>query len=171
MLNRRDVLAAGIVLPLTTQAASAKQPQPRNPLVGAWSLIDAMTVQRDGRKGPWNDLPRPYNGLIVYGSNGLMSVQIASARSPLPKDSDFTKVAAEQQLAYLQSYYAYYGRYEFDRAQSFVAHFVASSLDPTEIGIVYRRKVKLVGDVVTLTTMPQASSTSGSHNVLSWRRA
>ena len=171
MLNRRDVLAAGIVLPLTTQAASAKQPQPRSPLVGGWFLIDAVTVQKDGRTGPWNDRPRPYNGLIVCEPNGLMSVQIASARSPLPKDSDFTKLPAEQQLAYLQSYYAYYGRYEFDHLQSVVTHFVASSLDPTEIGIVYRRKVKLVGDVVTLTTIPPVTPTSGSHSVLSWRRA
>ena len=60
MLKRRDVLAAGIVLPMAAQAASAKQqPQPRVPLVGAWSLIDAMTVQKDGQTGPWNDLPRP----------------------------------------------------------------------------------------------------------------
>ena len=169
MFKRRDVLAVGIVLPLAAQA-SVKQAQMGAPLVGAWYLIDAMTVQKDGRTGPWNDLPRPYNGLIVYEPNGMMSVQIASARSPLPKGGDFAKLPAEQQLAYLRSYYAYYGRFEFDGAQSIVTHFVTSSLDPTEIGIVYRRKVKLVGDVVTLTTIPQATDTTGSHNVLSWRR-
>lgn len=170
MLKRRDVLAAGIVLPMATHVASAKHPQPRVPLVGAWSLTDAMTVQKDGRTGPWSDLPRPYSGLIVYEPNGMMSVQIATARSALPESTDFTKLPAEQQLAYLQSYYAYYGRYEFDRVESVVTHFVLSSLDPTEIGGAFRRKVKLVGDVVTLTTIPRATSTSGSHNVLSWRR-
>ncbi|MCF2514629.1 lipocalin-like domain-containing protein [Sphingomonas sp. G124] len=171
MLKRRDVLAAGLVLPMAAQAAPAKHhSQSRVPLVGAWSLIDAMTVQKDGRTGPWNDLPRPYSGLIVYEPNGMMSVQIASARPPLPEDVDFKNLPADQQLAYLHSYYAYYGRYEFDRAKSVVTHFVVSSLDPTEIGIDYRRKVKLVGDVVTLTTIPRATSTSGSHNVLSWRR-
>lgn len=170
MLKRRDVLAAGIALPLTTQAATAKQPLPQPPLVGAWSLIDAMTVQKDGRTGPWEDRPRPYSGLIVYLPNGMMSVQIASARAPLPEGGDFTKLSAELQLAYLQSYYAYYGRYEFDRVQSVVTHFVESSLDPTEIGVAYRRKVKLVDDVVTLTTIPLPTSTSGTHNVLSWRR-
>lgn len=170
MLKRRDVLAVGLVLPIAAHSASAKQTQPRAALVGAWSLIDAMTVQKDGRTGPWEDRPRPYNGLIVYEPNGMMSVQISSARSPLPEGGDFTKLPAEQQLAYLQSYYAYYGRYEFDQAQSVVTHFVASSLDPAEIGVTYRRKVRLAGDVVTLTTFPTATSTSGSHNVLSWRR-
>jgi hypothetical protein len=170
MLNRRDVLTAGIILPLATHTASARAPRQRVPLIGAWSLIDAMTVQKDGRTGPWNDLPRPYSGLIIYAPNGMMSVQIASARSPLPEGGDFMELPAEQRLSYLQSYYAYYGRYEFDRVQSIVTHFVVSSLDPTEIGVAYRRKVKLVGDVVTLTTIPNAKSTSGSHNVLSWRR-
>lgn len=170
MLNRRDVLAAGIVLPMATHAVSAKHSKQGVPLVGAWSLIDAETVEKDGRTGPWNDLPRPYNGLIVYQPNGMMSVQIASARSPLPEDKDFTKLPAEQQLAYLHSYYAYYGQYEFDRVQSIVTHFVQSALDPTEIGITYRRRVALAGDVVTLTTIPQPTSTTGSHNVLRWRR-
>ncbi|MEO8176621.1 MAG: lipocalin-like domain-containing protein [Sphingomicrobium sp.] len=128
MLKRRDVLAAGFALPLAGAAASAKPPQPTVkptvPLVGAWTLIDAMTVQKDGRTGPWNDLPRPYNGLIVYQPNGMMAVQIATARSPLAESLDFTTVPVEQQLAYLKSYYAYYGRYEFDHATSIVTHFV-----------------------------------------------
>jgi len=170
MLKRREVLAAGIALPMAAQAASAKQLRPRVPLIGAWSLIDAMTVHKDGRTSPWDDLVRPYNGLIVYEPNGMMSVQIASARSALPEGGDFTKLPVAQQLAYLQSYYAYYGRYAFDRMQSVVTHFVVSSLDPTEIGVAYRRQVKLAGDVVTLTTIPGATDTSGNHNVLSWRR-
>ena len=171
MLKRRDVLAAGIGLPLAGAAAAAKPLHPAVPLVGAWTLIDAMTVQKDGRTGPWNDLARPYNGLIVYQANGLMAVQIASARSLLPETTDFTAIPTDQQLAFLKTYYAYYGRYEFDHATSIVTHFVQSSLDPTEMGAVFQRRVKLVGDVVTLTTIPRASATSGAHNVLSWRRS
>lgn len=170
MLSRREVLAASMVLPTSTAARPAKHPQQRVPLVGAWSLIDAMTVQKDGSTGDWNDLPKPYSGLIIYEANGTMAVQIASRRSALAEGGDFTKLPPEQQLTYLHSYYAYYGRYEFDRAQSVVTHFVASSLDPTEIGVAYRRSVKLVGDVVTLTTIPGPKSTTGSHNVLTWRR-
>ena len=169
MLKRRDVLAAGVVLPMATQAALAKPATASIPLVGAWSLIDAMTVQTDGQTGPWDDHSRPYKGLIVYGADGMMSVQIATARAPMPSDGDLKKLTAEQQLAYLHSYYAYYGRYEFDPARSVVTHFVETSLDPTETGIVYRRSVKLAGDIVTLTTL-EPNDASGSHNVLSWRR-
>lgn len=129
-----------------------------------------MTVQKNGRTGPSNDLPRPYSGLIVYESNGLMAVQIASAKSVLSEEGELRKLPAVEQVAYLHSYYAYYGGYEFDHVASIVTHFVASFLDPTELGGVFRWRVKLDGDVVTLTTIPQATSTSDSYNVLSWRR-
>lgn len=169
MLKRRGVLTAGIVLPLAAGAVSAKGPVPQNPLVGSWSLIEAMTVQKDGQTGPWDGHTRPYTGLIVYGASGMMSVQIATARAPMPPEGDLMKLTADEQLAYLHSYYAYYGKYEFDPVQAIVTHFVQSSLDPTETGIAYHRAVKLVGDVVTLTTM-EPNDASGSHNVLSWRR-
>jgi len=169
MLKRRDVLTAGFALPMAAEAASATQPLLPNPLVGSWSLIEAMTVQRDGQTGLWDGHSRPYNGLIVYGAGGIMSVQIATARAPMKSDGDLKKLTSEQQLAYLHSYYAYYGKYAFDPIQSVVTHFVESSLDPTETGIVYHRRVKLAGDVVTLTTM-EPNDASGSYNVLSWRR-
>lgn len=170
MLQRRDILAAGVILPLAGAAGSAKYANSTTPLIGAWSLIDAMTVQKGGQTSEWHGLPRPYNGLIVYEPSGMMSVQIASVRKPLPEGGEFKKFPAEQQLSYLQSYYAYYGRFEFDKLKSIVTHLVVSSLDPTEIGVVYHRQVKLVGDIVTLTTLPGPTDTTGSHNVLSWRR-
>jgi hypothetical protein len=169
MLKRRDVLAAGLVLPMAGGAASAKSTLPNNPLIGSWSLIEAMTVQTDGRTGPWDGHARPYSGLIIYGADGVMAVQIATARAPMASDGDLNALTAEQQLAYFHSYYAYYGQYKFDPVQSVVTHFVKSSLDPTETGIVYHRKVKLDGDIVTLTTM-EPNDASGSHNVLNWRR-
>lgn len=168
MLKRRDVLAAGFLMPMATEAMSATARGELDPLVGAWSLIDAMTVAKDSSSGLWNGKPRPYSGLIIYQPNGTMAVQIASARAALPEGEDFAKLPTERRLAYLDSYYAYYGRYSFDAGASIVTHAVESSLDPAEIGIVYRRKVSLAGDVVTLTTIPKAGA--DSHNVLSWRR-
>lgn len=171
MLKRREMLIGGAALPVAAKATAARPAKPiGRDLEGAWSMVDATTVQEDGQTGPWSGIPGPYSGLIVYQPNGMMSVQIAGARLALPADRDFTKLPAEQQLSYLRSYYAYYGKYSFDEAQTVVTHFVSSSLNPTEIGKVYRRKVKLVGDVVTLTTIPAATSSSTAYNVLSWRR-
>lgn len=171
MLKRREMLVGAVALSVAAKATAAQPSKPHErSLEGTWSMIGAMTVQEDGQTGPWNGIPGPYSGLIVYQPNGMMSVQISGARLALPADSDFTKLPAEQQLTYLRSYYAYYGRYSFDETQSVVTHFVSSSLDPTAIGIVYRRKVNLVGDVLTLTTIPAATSSSARYNVLSWRR-
>ena len=173
MLNRRTMLAAGLALPLVADAASAKQSPSKIPLIGAWTLIDALTVQRDGKTGLYDGFPKPYTGLIVYDPTGLMSVQIARGRPPLPDNRDFNDLTVDQRLAYLGSYVAYYGRYEFDPEKSIVTHFVSSALNPSRgigNGSVVRRKVTLVGDVVTLTTIPPATSKSGSYSVLSWRR-
>ena len=173
MLNRRTMLAAGIALPLVADTASANQSPSNSPLVGAWTLIDALTIQNDGQVGLYDGFPKPYTGLIVYDPTGMMSVQIARGRPHLPDNRDFNDLTVDQRLAYLGSYVAYFGRYEFDPEDSIVTHFVSSALNPSRgigNGSVARRKVMLVGDVVTLTTIPQATSKSGSYSVLKWQR-
>ena len=109
----------------------------------------------------------PLNGLIVYDPSGMMSVQICGSRQRLSKDTDFLALPDAQQLPYLHSYYAYFGRYIFDPVHSTVSHFVTSALDPSEIGRTYLRSVQIQDDTVTLTT---PKSAQGLHNVLRWRR-
>jgi hypothetical protein len=167
MLSRRQVVAAGIVLPGAAAAAAAPQARSRSRLTGAWSLIDAVTVDREGHVGPWEGRPGPITGLIVYEPGGTMSVQIANARQPLPHATDFKALPPEQRLPYLDSYYAYFGTYAFDAVSSTVTHVISSALDPSEIGQTYTRTVALRGDLVTLTT---PTDSRGFHNVLRWRR-
>lgn len=170
MLNRRHALAAGLILPFSGSGAVGKpRKDPRNPMLASWKLLSASTVRRDGTITPLNGKPGPYSGLIIYQEDGMMAVQIAYPRQGIAHDADFAKLPADQRLAYLDSYYAYFGRYEFDPATSIVHHYVQSSLDPSEIGIHYRRKVALDGDFVTLTTIPNEPNPE-SHNVLRWQR-
>lgn len=170
MIDRRHALAAGLMFPLAARSAAAEpQRDPGNPMIGTWSLLYAQTVLTDGAIGPLNGRPGPYAGLIMYQPSGMMAVQIAYPRQGIAHDADFGALPADQRLAYLDSYYAYFGRYEFDPAASIVHHHVQSSLEPNEIGVHYRRKVALRGDVVTLTTIPNEPNPK-SHNVLSWRR-
>jgi hypothetical protein len=166
MLRRRDVLAAGVLLPAAAKAAASPQTDPPISLVGAWSLIEAVTIAAAGRVSAWLGRAKG-SGLIVYEATGMMSVQIASARQPLPHETDFLSLSDAQRLPYLDSYYAYFGRYEFDPASSTVTHFVEASLYPNEVGMTLKRTVALSGNVVTLTT---PSFPDGSHNVLRWSR-
>jgi hypothetical protein len=166
MLRRRDVLAAGVMLPSAAKAVPPPQADQPSPLVGAWALIEAVTIAAAGRISPWLGREKG-SGLIIYGATGMMSVQIASARQSLPHETDFLSLPQDQRLPYLDSYYAYFGRYEFDSSLSTVTHFVEASLYPNEVGMTLRRAVALSGNVVTLTT---PTFPDGSRNVLRWSR-
>lgn len=170
MIDRRKALAASLLFPFAASPLAAKpRRDSNNPMLGSWRLMSASTVHKDGKVTPLNGKPGPYSGLIAYQDSGMMAVQIANPRKGIAHDADFAALPADQRLAYLDTYYAYFGRFEFDPATSIVHHFVESSLDPSETGVHYRRKVDLKGDVVTLTTIPNEPDAK-SHNVLSWRR-
>lgn len=165
MLKRRDILASGMVLPAAAAAAIPRSTSD-NPLVGTWSLIEATTVNAEGASGPW--LGREMSkGIIIYDASGTVSVQIASARNSVSARTGFLSLPDDQRLAYLDSYYAYYGRYEYDAQSSIVTHLIEAALYPDEIGKTAKRSVFLNGNEVTLTTPP---SPNGARNVLRWRR-
>ena len=99
-----------------------------------------------------------------------MSVQIASARAPAPAKPAFKELPPQRRLDYLDSYYAYFGAFDFDAASSIVRHHVQSSLDPTELGITLRRRVSLEDGRLTLTTINNPDRPSSTFNRLTWRR-
>jgi hypothetical protein len=100
-----------------------------------------------------------------------MSAQIASRRGTAAPGSDLAAAPAQDRLGFLDSYYAYFGRFEVDEANSEIHHHITASLDPDETGLVYRRKVSLAGDRLTLTTMNDPNSHGASFNRLTWERA
>lgn len=140
-------------------------------LLGAWRLLEAVTVYATGASGPWYDRPGPYTGLLIYSVTGVMSVQIASARPAAKGPPAFAEVAAAERLQYLDSYYAYFGRFVVDEAGSAVRHFVETSLDPTETGSIYTQKVSLALDRLTLMTQPWMVRNESRHSRLTWARA
>ena len=64
------------------------------------------------------------------------------------------------------SYYAYFRRFEVDAERSLVRHLITASLDPSETGLTYVRKVALQGDIPSLTTVGDPSDASGSYSRL-----
>ncbi len=140
-------------------------------LLGAWRLLDAVTVYPDGSTGPWYDRPGPYTGLLIYEVTGVMSVQIASERPRAKSPPAFSEMAAAEQLRYLDSYYAYFGRFDVDEAASAVRHLVETSLDPTETGSIYTQEVSIEGDRLTLSTQPWRVHGELRHSRLTWARA
>jgi len=157
--------AAGARMPFV---AAAQRTSWRSQLLGAWSLINAISLT-DGKLKPWFGRTPPITGILMYLDNGWMSVQIAGAR-PETNPANFDDLPANDRTKWLGQYYAYYGRFEIDEAARVVTHHITDSLLPYERAAVYRRKFDLHDDVLTLITEPWQDGSKTGFNRLIWKR-
>ena len=126
-------------------------------LIGAWRLA---AIEYSGPHGESVD---PYyqagsSGIIIYDSSGWMSVQITAqnrrkweapaVRVPRPVGEE--EDAALKAEAF-DTYYSYYGTWDFDAATSVVTHHVKSSIIPAETGLDYPQTVTLEGGHLVFT--------------------
>lgn len=160
------LLGAGLATQPVSAAALAERP-----MIGAWRLEDAATILPDGRRTDLDGRKGPYDGLIIYTEAGMMAVQIASRRARLDPATPFDRVPADQRLAFLDTYEAYFGHYTVDLKAGIVRHHCEASLDPTGPGLVYERFFRIAGDLLTIRTGADANiAHDGHYNLLHWRR-
>ena len=122
----------------------------RQQLIGAWRLA---AIEYSGPHGETVD---PYyqegsSGIIIYDSSGWMSVQITAqnrrkwevpaVRVPRPEGEEDAALKAEA----FDTYYSYYGTWDYDAATSVVTHHVKSSIIPAETGLDDAQTVTLEG--------------------------
>jgi Lipocalin-like domain len=133
----------------------------RQELIGAWRLA---SIQITGPNGPMID---PFynadpTGILVYDPSGWMSVQIAgqprpSMEAPASRPArPHTAEIAQLEAAVLDTYYAYFGTWEYDRATSTVTHHIKTSLIPGEAGMSYSQTVTLDGGNLIFTVRREA---------------
>ena len=100
-----------------------------------------------------------------------MSVQIGSPRPAPRAGANFGTLTEAKKLAWIDTYYAYYGRFEVDEAQSKGRHFVQGSLFGFETGVTLVRSIALRDGVLTLSTDNRLATAAGAtFNRLTWRR-
>jgi hypothetical protein len=129
----------------------------RAQLIGAWRLVSM------DYRGPDNASVDPFyqpesTGLIIYDPSGWMSVHITGPHrqawkvpaSRLPTDG--TPQDSALKAAAFDTYYAYFGTWDLDEAQSVVTHHVVSALLPAEDGQSYAQQVELENGRLTFTT-------------------
>ncbi len=159
-----------LAVPEPSRAAHAT----RQELVGAWRLV---SIQIMGPDGPMID---PfYNsdpaGILVYDASGWMSVQIVGQPRPAMEASASrpprTETASDALLkaAVLDTYYAYFGTWDFDEAASRVTHHIQSSLISGETGMSYTQTVALEGDELIFTTKREVAGVATVQKKV-WRR-
>ena len=138
-------------VPLCQAAApehTGTPPRTSKQLIGAWRLVG---IEYADRSGPIAD---PFYqagsvGIIIYDSSGWMSVHIAAPHrkawevAASRQSSGAVGQDTELKAAAFDTYYAYFGTWDFDSAKSVVTHHVKSSLMPAETGLDYDQKVTL----------------------------
>ena len=141
-------------------------------LVGAWQLVSLETVRPNG------EVIFPYygkhpKGLIIYDRSGRMSVQIAADPAPTvpptsSRESVLSASPADKSKAF-DGYYAYYGTWTFDAANSTVTHHIQQSLAPGERGEDAVRHFVLDGDRLILTAKTHEMGEDHERKIV-WQR-
>jgi hypothetical protein len=146
----------------------------RHDLVGAWRLV---SIQIMGPDGPVTD---PFynadpTGILLYQASGWMSVQIVGQPRPAMEAEasrpPHTETAEDTQLkaAVLDTYYAYFGTWDYDEATSTVTHQIKSSLIPGESGMSYSQTVALEGENLIFTSRREIAGVATVQKKV-WRR-
>jgi Lipocalin-like domain len=169
---KKSMLRTSIVVALLSFiAACATQPSSSTlPVVGSWKIVAWETVHPDGTI-TYPFVGKQPIGLIVYQSNGLMSVQVMrDPRPPVPVSGSTFRATQEEKSVAFSGYYAYWGRYTMNATDNTVTHQVTASLWPQEVGITYKRTYALDGDRLVLTTPPFPIDGHQAFNRLTWQR-
>jgi hypothetical protein len=153
-----------------------------SPVVGTWLLESIVDTLESGSVSYW--MGRHPAGAIVYTASGHVSVQFVRDPRPLLPEADasgaepvrvagadpFGGLGAEALRDLAGGYYAYFGRYQVSAAGDSITHFVETSLRPNEVGITYRRAIRIARDRLFISLRAEADGVP-RHRVLTWRRA
>jgi Lipocalin-like domain len=120
------------------------------PLAGTWMLESYELRHPDGSlERPLGDEPL---GLLIYGADGSVSAQLASA----------DETGADS--------IAYSGTYEVDSAMASVTHHVVVSTDPAWTGRSLRRALLMDGERLVLSASVRGADAAMDEHELAWRR-
>lgn len=176
MIARRCLLALTVLIFAAGCATTGqwRSSSRQAPLVGAWSLVSATQMRADGAVAAPSlivDGSERAAGSLIYTLEGTVSVQIEGAPRPnFARSAGMPRPDAGTGAALLETYYAYFGRYEVDPSNRKVKHFVTTSLYPGESGRTYERRYNVEGDLLTLDTAPALIDGESVFNRLVWRR-
>ena len=163
-----------------SQSAHGEEASPPPAIVGTWLLESIVDALEDGTYAHWMG-ERP-TGAIIYSDSGHMSVQFMRDPRPLPPATggdDRAKLAGADPFAeldaaalrdLLRGYYAYFGRYAVAPGGDAITHFVDTSLRPEEVGIEYKRAIRIDGDRLYI-SLDAVVDGVPRRRVLTWRRA
>jgi Lipocalin-like domain len=182
MLNCRYRGTAVLLLSLLAWQSHGQSAPPPAAIIGTWLLESIVDTLDDGSRSYW--MGRQPTGAIIYSASGHMSVQfMRDPRPVLPgppvAGADASRLAGADPFGsrgaadlrnVVTGYYAYFGRYEVSPTGDAIAHFVETSLRPDEVGVVYKRAIRIEGDQLFISLRAEVDGIP-RQRVLTWRRA
>lgn len=146
------------------QGSAAANVAVKAKFVGVWTLLSSVTTTADGKvSNHYGDKP---SGRITYDSSGRMSALLMGADRKKVSSLHLRNATESESKAVLQSFTAYYGRFDVNEANKTVIHHVDASLDPNWVGTDLVRSYEFEGDKLILT----AASPTGAKTRLVWQR-
>jgi hypothetical protein len=137
-------------------------------LVGTWSIVEYVATADDG--SVVHPMGPHLSGLIIYGADGVMGVQIMQVDRPRWGRASTGAARSEERVTAADGYLAYSGTYEVDEEARVVVHQLQVALVPNWVGTAQRRAVMLDGDRLELTAPATFISDAVRTARLTWRR-
>lgn len=133
----------------------AAPPPARQSLIGAWRLVAIDYVGPDGETvDPFYQAGS--QGIIIYDASGWMSVQIAAPdrrtfKVPETRVPRIEGAGQPLKAEAFDTYYSYFGTWDYDAAAAVITHHLTSSVIPAESGMSYAQSVAFEGERLILT--------------------
>jgi hypothetical protein len=170
-MNRRDAITLSTVgalaLTFTAGGAVGQQKSLKDQLVGTWTVVSTINVQKDGTKvDQFGANPK---GSITFDGNGHYTLIIV--RSDLPKfaANRADEGSADENKAVLKGLIAHFGTYSINEADKTLTTRVEGGSFPNLAGMEQRRTItSLTAEELKYTNPATAFGTSAE---VVWRRA
>jgi hypothetical protein len=108
-------------------------------------------------------------GYLIYDATGYVSAQLMGGERASGA-CVVTAAADANNLAHINGYDAYFGRYEVDSVKGVVRHHLDGALPQADVGRILERRFRVAGDTLVITFYPGGSTATNRLRTLIWHR-
>lgn len=135
---------------------------------GVWKLVMSEYRLPDGQA--IHPMGENTSGMLIYGADGHMMVQIMASGRPVFASGDRMAGTAEEIKTAFEGYVAYFGTYEVNQKEGSVLHRIEGSSFPNWVGKNQQRFYEISPESLILRTPPINLAGRQITGILHWKR-